>query len=85
MTAAEQHLTGALFVDLGEGREDKERGGIRWSRQPRAKYECLLCRTTEGPVTGPAAVRAFIDTIRATHKATCHPIHSAQQGAQRVR
>ena len=73
---------GALFVDLGEGREDKERGGIRYTRQPRAKYECLLCRTTEGPVTGATAVTAFVQTIRATHKTNCRPIHPAQRKAQ---
>lgn len=73
---------GVLFVDLGEGREDKERGGIRWSKQPRAKYECLLCRTTEGPVTGPIDVRQFVAGIREAHKTTCRPIHPAQQGAQ---
>ena len=66
-----------LFVDLGE----QLRGGT-WIRQPRAKYECLLCQTREGPVTGPAAVRAFVETIRATHKTTCRPIHPAQRKAR---
>lgn len=75
-------ITGALFVDLGEGREDSERGGIRWSRQPRAKYECLLCQTTEGPVTGPIDVRQFVAGIREAHKTTCRPIHPAQRKAQ---
>lgn len=68
-------ITGALFVDLGE-----QLHGGTWIRQPRARYECLLCHTREGPVTGPAAVRAFVDTIRATHKTNCRPIHH-QQGA----
>lgn len=64
-------LTGALFVDLGEGREDRRTGHIRWSRPPRARYECLRCGTTEGPVTGPSDVAAFVATIRTTHPTRC--------------
>ncbi|MDQ0943309.1 hypothetical protein [Streptomyces sp. V1I1] len=80
MTAARVEPVGALFVDLGEGREDKERGGIRYTRQPRAKYECLLCHATEGPVTGPIDVRQFVATIRDAHKTTCRPTHPNQKG-----
>lgn len=61
-------LDAALTVDLGEGFEIKngERAGqIKYTRQPRAKYECLLCHTLEGPVTGPEAVKRFVATVRA--------------------
>ena len=78
MSAARVEPIGALFVDLGEGREIKHgnsAGQITWKRQPRAKYECLLCRTTEGPVTGVLEVRAFVATIRADHRTRCHPHH----------
>jgi hypothetical protein len=64
----------ALYVDLGEGREIRHgdrAGQIRWTRQPRARFECLRCHTTEGPVTGPHAVREFVARIRADHRATC--------------
>ncbi|MEU4205615.1 hypothetical protein AB0F64_37585 [Streptomyces sp. NPDC026294] len=64
-------VTGALFVDLGEGREDRRTGHVRWSRPPRARYECLLCHATEGPVTGPHEVARFVATVRSSHRATC--------------
>ncbi|MCY0926920.1 hypothetical protein OTB20_12035 [Streptomyces sp. H27-H1] len=51
-------LTGGLFIDMV---------GIR------ARYECLLCRTTEGPVFGEADVIAFNATIRTDHHARCIP------------
>ncbi|MFF3060894.1 hypothetical protein [Streptomyces sp. NPDC057909] len=50
----------ALFVDFGD------RG-----RQPRAKYECVLCQTTEGPVQGAEAVAAFTASIKSEHRARC--------------
>lgn len=49
-------ITAALTVDLE---------GIR------AKYECLLCRTVEGPVYGIDAVAAFAKDIRTAHPARC--------------
>ncbi|MEU5974375.1 hypothetical protein [Streptomyces sp. NPDC047315] len=69
-----QRMTGALAVDLGEGREIKhgERAGqIRYTRPPRAVYACLLCQTQEGPVEGPETVRRFVATVRAVHAARC--------------
>ncbi|MFJ5675017.1 hypothetical protein [Streptomyces sp. NPDC093097] len=59
-------VTGGLFVDMGQ----QARGG-RWIRPPRARYECLLCHTVEGPVTGANRVSAFVTVIRADHKARC--------------
>lgn len=69
----------ALFVDLGEGYEIKRgdrAGQIRWTRQPAARFECVLCRTTEVPSarpkeTVPAAVARFVTSIRKSHRATC--------------
>lgn len=63
-------LDAALTVDLGEGFEIKNgdrAGQIKYTRQPRAKYECLRCRTAEGPVTGAEAVKRFVATVRAAH------------------
>ncbi|MFF2640345.1 hypothetical protein ACFVUB_11180 [Streptomyces niveus] len=60
-----RQVVGALFVDLGEYRGD------RWVRQPRARYECLLCRTAEGPVGGADEVTAFNAEIRAAHQRRC--------------
>ncbi|MGE9696697.1 hypothetical protein ACQKFA_23440 [Streptomyces sp. CH6] len=37
----------------------------------RAKYECLRCRTVEGPVYGTDAVTAFVADIRTAHLARC--------------
>lgn len=71
-----QHITGALFVDLGQ----QLKGGT-WVQPPRARYECLLCHTREGPVTGPAAVRTFVETIRATHKTDCRPTTHTERHA----
>lgn len=51
-----QHVTGALYVDLD---------GVR------ARYECLLCRTTEGPVSGAETVAVFVETVRPVHRARC--------------
>ncbi|MFK0124932.1 hypothetical protein ACIQSP_16650 [Streptomyces nigra] len=63
-------LDAALTVDCGEGYEIKhgERAGqIKYTRQPRAKFECLRCHTLEGPVTGPEAVKRFVATVRTAH------------------
>ncbi|NUK12678.1 hypothetical protein HRW18_32850 [Streptomyces lunaelactis] len=76
-----REITGALTVDCGEGREDAERGGIRYTRQPRAKYECFACHTTE-TASGPIDVKAFAAGIRDAHKTNCHPIHPARRKAQ---
>ncbi|MGY4903287.1 hypothetical protein [Streptomyces sp. 900116325] len=73
-----RQITGALSVQFG-----RQLKGGTWAELPRAKYECFACRTTEGPVVGAAAVTAFVQTIRATHKANCHPTtSSSHQGAQ---
>ncbi|MGW7239706.1 hypothetical protein [Streptomyces sp. NPDC054804] len=60
-------VTAALFVDLE---------GVR------ARYECLLCRTTEGPVYGTDSVKSFVDTIRTNHRARC-TASATQQGGHR--
>ncbi|HEY9367891.1 hypothetical protein [Streptomyces sp.] len=65
-----QQVVGALYVDCGR----PLRNGT-WAQQPRAKYECLICHTVEGPVVGEHAVKAFVATIRTTHQ------HNTQQGA----
>lgn len=69
-----RRVTGALFVDCGEGREIRHgdrAGQIRWTRQPRARYECVACGYRSETVTGPDAVKAFVSHIRTTHQATC--------------
>lgn len=69
-----RHITGALFIDMGEGHEAKHgdrAGQITYRRQPRARYECLACRAVEGPVEGPAAVARFVGEVRAVHAARC--------------
>ena len=71
---AAARIDSALFVDLGEGYEiknGKRAGQIRWTRQPRARFECLLCHTTEGPVTGPKDVAEFVTRISTDHRAEC--------------
>lgn len=60
----QRHVTAALFVDFG----DK-------SRPPRAKYECVRCQTTEGPVHGPEQVAAFVANVKTAHHARCKEIH----------
>lgn len=75
-------ITGALYIDGGVGFEDRETGRIRYSRPPRARYECLLCGTSEGPVTGAAPVREFATHIRTDHRAQCPATTTATpQGA----
>lgn len=74
-----RQITAALFVDCGEGfeiRSGDRAGQIRWTRQPRAKFECLRCNTSEGPVSGPREVTAFVARIR-----TDHVCHATQQAA----
>ncbi|MGW1979196.1 hypothetical protein [Streptomyces sp. NPDC001889] len=69
-----QTLTGALAVDLGDGREirhGQRAGHIHYTRQPRAVYACLLCHQQEGPVTGAATVQRFVDSVRTIHAARC--------------
>ncbi|MFH9248193.1 hypothetical protein ACH4LK_22525 [Streptomyces lydicus] len=77
MTGRPLVITGALYVDMGQ----QARGGERWVKPPRARYECLLCRAVEGPVTGPADVAEFVATIRATHPTRCAPNHQGAQAA----
>jgi hypothetical protein len=63
-------VTGSLFVDCGEGRATSP-GRFIYSRPPRARYECLLCLTAEGPVHGEADVKAFVQQIRTAHRTRC--------------
>ncbi|MFB7589330.1 hypothetical protein [Streptomyces sp. NPDC056169] len=58
-----QQVAGALFIDCGQQLKN-----LTWVRPPRARYECLTCRTVEGPVVGAAAVTAFVQTIRTKHQ-----------------
>lgn len=67
-----QQITGALYVDCGH----QLRNGT-WAQQPRAKYECLICRTVDGPVVGEHAVKAFVATIRNTHRHNQQGAHAA--------
>ncbi|MFI2761348.1 hypothetical protein ACH5A3_21140 [Streptomyces echinatus] len=63
-------VTGGLFVDCGDGYEIKQgdrAGQIKYRGTPRARYECLRCNTVEGPVSGAAAVKRFVATIRDQH------------------
>lgn len=74
-------VTGGLFVDFGDGFENRNgdrAGQITYRRAPRARYECLRCNAVEGPVSGAAAVKRFVATIRTTH--TC-PSGAQQQAA----
>lgn len=68
-----------LTVDCGEGyeiRHGDRAGQIRWTRQPRARFECLLCGRREdaerqrGESIAEAVAR-FTATIRATHHLAC--------------
>jgi hypothetical protein len=70
-------IAGALYVDMGQ----QARGSERWARPPRARYECLLCRGVEGPVTGAEAVIRFTATARTDHKTRCNPNHEGAQAA----
>lgn len=68
-----RQITGALSMKFGRRTRDGE-----WVEQPAAKYECLLCETTEA-VVGAERVTAFAQTIRTAHPATCpgHPTEGA--------
>lgn len=69
--AGARAVTGGLWVDLGQGREDRRSGRIVWRRPPRARYVCTACGRAEGPVTGADAVRIFVAQVRAVHAARC--------------
>ncbi|WP_030798892.1 hypothetical protein [Streptomyces sp. NRRL S-337] len=69
-------ITGALYVDMGQ-----QNHAGRWVRPPRARYECLRCRTTEGPVSGAADVAQFVATIRAAHPTRCTTTYEGAQAA----
>lgn len=66
-------VTSALYIDCGVD------GKGRRARTPRARYECLLCHTTEGPVYGRDRVAEFVARIRTDHPAHCT---ANTQGAQ---
>lgn len=53
---APQQVTAALYVDCE---------GVR------ARYECLLCGTKEGPVFGVEDVTEFAANIRTEHPVRC--------------
>lgn len=72
MTGQRQEVMAALFVDMGVFASG------RWVREPRAKYECVRCQTTEGPVKGADRVREFVARIRTDHPLYCT---ANQQGA----
>ncbi|MFF2525930.1 hypothetical protein [Streptomyces liangshanensis] len=66
------YITGALFVDSGLVPDpNAEDGRLRRVRPPRAKYECLRCRTVEGPVHGADEVKRFAALIKDAHRANC--------------
>ncbi|MGW0550522.1 hypothetical protein [Streptomyces altiplanensis] len=69
-------ITAALFVDCGQTRHDGT-----YVRPPRARYECLSCHTTEGPITGPTKVATFVGRIRTDHRATCPATTEGAQAA----
>lgn len=78
-----QQVVSVLFVDCGEGYEIKHgdrAGQIRWTLQPRARFECVACNWASEVVTGPTAVRKFIDHIHDTHQAVCTA--ATTEGAQ---
>ncbi|MFF6904552.1 hypothetical protein ACFY9Q_01250 [Streptomyces sp. NPDC012389] len=70
-----RHIAGALSIKFGRQTRDG-----RWVEQPAAKYECLLCETTQ-VVQGADKVQHFTQTIRITHPATC-PGAPTQQGVR---
>lgn len=82
----QQRVLDALFVDLGEGREIKHgdrAGQITYTRQPRARFECVRCDYASEIVTGAAAVRDFVANEPTDHRAICPATHRTtnQQGA----
>lgn len=54
--ATDPRVVAALYVDLE---------GVR------ARYECVLCHTVEGPVFGADDVAAFTAEIRVAHRGRC--------------
>lgn len=58
-------VTAVLFIDCGVDDQGRR------ARTPRARYECLLCRTAEGPVYGRDRVAEFVARIRTDHPAHC--------------
>jgi hypothetical protein len=81
-----QEVRDALFVDLGEGREIKQgdrAGQIKYTRQPRARFECVRCGYASPTVTGAPQVRDFVANEPRDHRAVCPAIYSTtnQQGA----
>lgn len=67
-------IVGGLFIDMGQ----QLKSG-RWTRPPRARYECIPCQYVSPEVTGAEAVIRFVATIRADHYASSH---TATEGAQ---
>lgn len=67
-----RQIDGVLTVAFG-----RQLKNGTWAEHPKAKYECLLCQTTEGPVVGAAAVTAFSQTIRITHQHHTQGAHAA--------
>lgn len=63
ITGRRRFVTGALFVAFTD--------------PPQAKYECLLCRTTEGPVSGAEPVQIFVKEARTVHRGRCPAVQSA--------
>ncbi|MFE7113213.1 hypothetical protein ACFU98_44425 [Streptomyces sp. NPDC057575] len=55
---------------LPDGRQITGALTVRAGARPAAKYECLVCETTE-MVRGVEPVTEFVRTIRTTHPATC--------------
>lgn len=69
-----QHVTAALFVDMGTYAHG------RWVKRPRARYECGPCGYRE-QVEGPEAVTAFVAHIRITHRANCPALTELENAA----
>ncbi|MFD5632421.1 MULTISPECIES: hypothetical protein [Streptomycetaceae] len=85
MTAL-QRVNDALFVDLGDGYEIKHgdrAGQITYTRQPRARFECVRCGYASPVAVGAPAVKRFVATARTEHRQICLAIHpTTQQGAK---
>lgn len=64
--APRREVVAALFIDFGNDRGPEEE-----QRPPRARYECVPCNYRSSIVTGAAAVRAFVETAAAAHRAVC--------------
>ncbi|MGW2260086.1 hypothetical protein ACWCXE_20050 [Streptomyces sp. NPDC001780] len=66
-----QEVRSELVVDFGLDEFERR------VRPPRARYDCGLCRTREGPVHGADAVAVFVASIRIDHPARCTARSSA--------